>query len=73
MDILQDVKVLSFNHFLAGPAAAQFLGDMGADVIAIEPLNGAFQGTGPLLGTLLQVKASIIWRPVETNAALPSI
>lgn len=50
MDILQDVKVLSFNHFLAGPAAAQFLGDMGADVIAIEPLNGAFQRNWAVAG-----------------------
>ena len=43
MGALDGVTVLSFNHFLSGPAAAQFLGDIGADVIAIEPLNGAFQ------------------------------
>ncbi|RJL01195.1 CaiB/BaiF CoA transferase family protein [Paracoccus siganidrum] len=43
MGALNGVTVLSFNHFLSGPAAAQFLGDIGADVIAIEPLNGAFQ------------------------------
>jgi crotonobetainyl-CoA:carnitine CoA-transferase CaiB-like acyl-CoA transferase len=41
--VLNNVKVLSFNHFLAGPMAAQTLGDLGADVIAIEPLQGAFQ------------------------------
>jgi crotonobetainyl-CoA:carnitine CoA-transferase CaiB-like acyl-CoA transferase len=43
MDALGGVKVISFNHFLAGPAAAQLLGDLGADVIALEPLEGAFQ------------------------------
>lgn len=43
MDALSGIRILSFNHFLAGPAAAQLLGDLGADVIAIEPLEGAFQ------------------------------
>jgi len=40
--VLSGVKVLSFNHFLAGPIAAQILGDLGAEVIAIEPVQGAF-------------------------------
>lgn len=43
MTLLDGVKILSFNHFLAGPLAAQTLADLGADVIAIEPLEGAFQ------------------------------
>ncbi|TVR07044.1 MAG: CoA transferase [Salinarimonadaceae bacterium] len=43
MDALRGIRILSFNHFLAGPAAAQLLGDLGADVIAIEPIDGAFQ------------------------------
>lgn len=50
MDVLQDVKILSVNHFLAGPAAAQLLGDLGADVIAIEPLGGAFQRNWAVAG-----------------------
>ena len=50
MDALRGVKVLSFNHFLAGPAAAQLLGDLGADVIAIEPLDGAFQRNWAVAG-----------------------
>ena len=41
--ILDGVSVVSFNHFLMGPHAMQTLGDLGADVIAIEPLDGAFQ------------------------------
>ena len=43
MDLLAGVRVVSFNHFLAGPIAAQVLGDLGADVIAVEPIEGAFQ------------------------------
>lgn len=43
MNSFNDITVLSFNHFLAGPLAAQLLGDMGADVIAVEPVKGAFQ------------------------------
>ncbi|MDP6351335.1 MAG: CoA transferase [Alphaproteobacteria bacterium] len=43
MDILDGIRVLSFNHFLLGPAATQVLGDLGADVIGIEPVDGAFQ------------------------------
>ena len=43
MGALDGIRVLSFNHFLSGPAAAQHLGDVGADVITVEPLTGAFQ------------------------------
>ncbi|WP_245943162.1 CaiB/BaiF CoA transferase family protein [Rhodovulum viride] len=43
MGALDGIRILSFNHFLSGPAAAQHLADMGADVIAIEPIGGAFQ------------------------------
>ena len=54
MDALRDVRVVSFNHFLAGPAAAQLLGDMGADVIAIEPLEGAFQRNWAVAGHFVE-------------------
>lgn len=43
MTLLNGVRILSFNHFLAGPLAAQTLADLGADVVAIEPIEGAFQ------------------------------
>lgn len=43
MDILKGIRVLSFNHFMMGPAGVQILADLGADVIAIEPVEGAFQ------------------------------
>ncbi|MFQ6018482.1 MAG: CaiB/BaiF CoA transferase family protein [Kiloniellaceae bacterium] len=41
--ILQDMRVVSFCHYLQGPAATQYLADMGAEVIKIEPPQGAFE------------------------------
>jgi crotonobetainyl-CoA:carnitine CoA-transferase CaiB-like acyl-CoA transferase len=39
-EILSGVKVLDFGMFLAGPMAPSMMGDMGADVIKVEPLTG---------------------------------
>ena len=38
--ILEGVRVLSFTQFLLGPSGVQFLGDLGADVVKIEPPGG---------------------------------
>ena len=40
---LDGIRIISFNHFLMGPLGIQFLADLGADVIAVEPTSGAFQ------------------------------
>jgi len=37
------MRVVSFCHYLQGPAATQYLADMGADVIKVEPPCGAFE------------------------------
>lgn len=38
--LLNSMKVVSFCHVLQGPACTQYLADMGAQVIKIEPLQG---------------------------------
>ncbi|MGH7276744.1 MAG: CaiB/BaiF CoA transferase family protein [Candidatus Rokuibacteriota bacterium] len=39
--VLAGVRVLSFTQFLLGPSGVQFLADLGADVVKIEPRDGA--------------------------------
>lgn len=41
--LLDGVRVISLCHYLQGPAAAQYLADMGADVIKVEPVGGAYE------------------------------
>jgi crotonobetainyl-CoA:carnitine CoA-transferase CaiB-like acyl-CoA transferase len=48
--MLSGIRVISFNHFHAGPMAAQFLADLGADVIAVEPVDGAFHRNWAVAG-----------------------
>jgi crotonobetainyl-CoA:carnitine CoA-transferase CaiB-like acyl-CoA transferase len=41
--MLKGLKIVSLCHYLQGPAAVQYLADMGADVIRVEPLGGAHE------------------------------
>lgn len=41
--LLDGTRIVSFCHFLLGPAAAQYLADMGADVIKVEPIGGGYE------------------------------
>jgi len=42
LDLLQGIRVISFNHFLFGPMGIQALADLGADVITVETPEGAW-------------------------------
>jgi crotonobetainyl-CoA:carnitine CoA-transferase CaiB-like acyl-CoA transferase len=37
LELLAGVRILAFTQYLLGPAACQYLADMGADVIKVEP------------------------------------
>ena len=41
--MLEKMKIISLCHYLQGPAAVQYLADMGADVIKLEPPEGAHE------------------------------
>jgi len=41
--LLTGMRVVSFCHYLQGPAATQYLADQGAEVVKVEPPGGAFE------------------------------
>ncbi|MBU9731537.1 CaiB/BaiF CoA transferase family protein [Klebsiella variicola] len=41
--MLEGVRIISLCHWLQGPAGAQYLADMGAEVIKVEPIGGAHE------------------------------
>jgi crotonobetainyl-CoA:carnitine CoA-transferase CaiB-like acyl-CoA transferase len=53
LGILSDVRVIDLSHAVAGPSGSQLLGDLGAEVIKIEPPgSGDFsRGATPRLGS----------------------
>ncbi|ALS62602.1 CaiB/BaiF CoA transferase family protein [Pandoraea norimbergensis] len=46
---LQGIRVVEFSHMVMGPTCGMVLGDLGADVIKVEPVSG--DATRRLLGT----------------------
>ncbi len=50
MDYLSDIRVIEFSHMVMGPTTGMILGDLGAEVIKIEPIGGdktrALSGSG---------------------------
>ena len=40
MDALEGVRLIDFGQYLAGPFGPMIIGDLGADVIKVEPVTG---------------------------------
>ena len=72
--ILQGVRVLDFGRYIAGPYCATLLGDMGAEVIRIEKVDGSEDrfvspvtenGDGALFLQLARNKRSMTLNPMK--------
>jgi crotonobetainyl-CoA:carnitine CoA-transferase CaiB-like acyl-CoA transferase len=59
LDLLQGIRVVSFNHFLFGPMGVQALADLGADVIAVETPEGAGKRRLPSLARTNQLSIGL--------------
>lgn len=61
MGVLDGYRVLDLSVAMAGPLAAMRLGDLGADVIKVEPVTGEWQRSAPAGGaTGNQINASFL-------------
>lgn len=61
MGVLDGYRVLDLSVAMAGPLAAMRLGDLGADVIKVEPVTGEWQRSAPAGGaTGKQINASFL-------------
>ncbi|CAM5648399.1 hypothetical protein SANTM175S_00824 [Streptomyces antimycoticus] len=51
--MIEGMKVLSFSHFVQGPAASQYLADLGADVTKVDrrPAPGSAGPAAPESGS----------------------
>ncbi len=67
VEILKGVKVISFTHFLFGPMAVQALGDLGADVVSVEPLEGSWQRSWGAQGNKKIDDQSVLFLAVDRN------
>lgn len=63
-NFLNGVKIIELGHILLGPYAGQTLGDMGAEVIKVEALEGDFYRT---VGTKRRSSMSAQWLNCNRN------
>ena len=59
--VLDGLKVIDVGHFVAVPAAGVLLGDWGADVTKIEPLDGDAH-RGDISSILRRTGSKVNWR-----------
>ena len=71
---LSGVRVVSLTHYLQGPSCVQFLADLGADVVKIERIGGAYERHWAGAKTFVQEDHSVFFllsgrnqRSIELN------
>ncbi|MEQ8954080.1 MAG: CoA transferase, partial [Gammaproteobacteria bacterium] len=73
-EVLQGIRVLDFGRYIAGPFCATLLGDMGAEVIRIEKVDGSEDrflspvtaaGDGAMFMQLARNKKSLTLNPMK--------
>ncbi len=73
-EVLKGIKVLDFGRYIAGPFCATLLGDLGAEVIRIEKVDGSedrflspitAEGDGALFLQLARNKQSMTLNPMK--------
>jgi crotonobetainyl-CoA:carnitine CoA-transferase CaiB-like acyl-CoA transferase len=65
---LSDIRVVEFGQLLAGPFCGQLLGDMGADVVKVEP-----PGAGDPMREWGQGETKVQWEVIARNKRSVSI
>lgn len=68
---LSGVKVIDFGQYIAGPAVAMILGDLGATVIHVDPPSGP-TWISPANATLNRNK-TIVTIDLKTNTNAPTL
>ena len=73
-EVLKGIRVLDFGRYIAGPFCATLLGDLGADVVRIEKVDGSEDrflspitedGAGALFMQLARNKQSLTLNPMK--------
>lgn len=71
--MIEGIKVLSFTHYLQGPSCVQILADLGADVVKVESLKGAYERNWSGIATPTSTgSACFSFRATATRAPWPS-
>ncbi|MDR9432040.1 MAG: CoA transferase [Natronomonas sp.] len=58
---LSDVRVVSFAQLAQGPFAAQIMGELGADVVKVEPPGGEWMRSAPERDADARIGLNTIW------------
>jgi formyl-CoA transferase len=64
---LKDIRVVELGQLLAGPFCGQLLGDMGADVIKVEPPHVDGKGGGDPMRVWGQGDEKVTWEVIARN------